>query len=278
MSNSGKSGGGIGEARVNELIAAYLAEHGGEPGEENLSFGAGLHKLDVSKPKLWNITLTGNAQIELINAPVSIPTGVMLHITQDAVGGHTCEITLAGKEIKWSNEPIPLATAAKASTLYNLLVLNAATELIGVGSLKGEKGEKGLQGERGAEGPVGGTIEWKPLPLGEHVEAFAEEVGGEHYSTPECAITSNGLIYLTGLLKLTAPIVPGAALATLPEALHPTHRHLRYVSDGNNPAVGSKQGLLPILIHQNGVITPLEEMTAAVIPNLGDVMQIAKAH
>lgn len=111
-----------------------------------------------------------------------------------------------------------------------------------------------------------GEPNWEAVAFGEGVASFDGE-----YSPFKAACTSEGVVLLSGLLKLTGTKAPGAVLFTLPASCHPTSTKVLKV--GNAEAAGE----FAVKVKANGVVEVLTEMSGAVIP-IFDAVSFTKNH
>jgi hypothetical protein len=142
--------------------------------------------------------------------------------------------------------------------------------ITGATGAAGATGPTGTPGATGTTGPPGSEVElsWqKPESLGTNVENY-----GSPYSSLEWALGGNGEVYLTGVLKLSAPVATGGTLFTLPLAAHPAVKQAIWI--GNAQSV--KEGAV-VVVEPDGEVKVAESFAASWVPTF-DGVQFSKTH
>lgn len=260
---------------ANESITEAKFAKGILPSEETKTVSASTVKLNLALHTSFFLTIAHATTIELEGAP-SRPVEVTVRWKQNATGHFAVKFTV-NSEHGWVGGQEPLfSTEPEAENLVQLTVpTGKQSEPIGMGALKGERGERGEAGPTGAKGEKGekgatGEAEptWEALSFGSGVASF----GGE-YAPAKVATTGNGIVMLSGLLKLTEEKTAGTVLFTLPTADRPAFTHVIAMLNAEAIEVFPYR----IKVKSNGEVTTLGNIPAAGVPIL-DGMTFPKAH
>src|SRR5262249_41418752 len=149
-----------------------------------------------------------------------------------------------------------------------------ATGAIGEGTTgatgtPGATGPSGAAGATGITGPTGseGELNWQEPVLGPGVENY-----GKPYAPLEWARGSNGDVYLTGVLKLSAQETQTGLLFTLPEEARPAFKKVFWIGNAQMISEGSV-----IEVEPNGEVKAVSPFPTAWVPTF-DGVQFSRTH
>jgi hypothetical protein len=98
---------------------------------------SGVVKLNLSEGSVFTLTLTGNAELELVSPPTE-PQEVVIFVTQDSVGGHTWLV----KSIVWVGSTPSFPLTKELTEVVSVLSINTGAELYGLGGLEATLGSE----------------------------------------------------------------------------------------------------------------------------------------
>lgn len=209
------------------------------PKEEALE-GSGTIKLDLSKATVFKVKLIGNAEFEFINAPTR-PLEASIIVTQDVVGKRKWKI----KGILWvgsGGEPT-FTEVPNEKSIASVTILENGGMILG------------FSGGGEAE------LAWTPVEsLNAKIKAF-----GAPYSTElRCALAKNGIVHLSGLIKVEVACPIATILFKLPVAMRPATQQAINIGDA-----GKTNAAYVLLVKTTGdVELAIEELKVTYVPTL----------
>lgn len=109
-------------------------------------------------------------------------------------------------------------------------------------------------------------LEWNEVELGENVQNWGEEYAPVKYAT------NGGIVYLTGVLRLTLNRPMGSLLFKLPPEARPAFKKLLWIGDGESLTSG-----VVVAVLKDGEVVTTKELKSTFVP-IFDGTSFSKTH